>query len=528
MNLLHFFRTGPDKPLLPDRDQIRRIYERKRIEVFASIVIGYTFFYVCRLSFSAVKKPMLDAGILNADQMGKIGSALFFSYAIGKLINGFLCDRTHVGRFIASGLLASAVTILFFGANGLVGVPLIWLFTLLWGLNGWFQSMGSAPCGAALSYWYSNNERGTWYGLWSASHSLGGAFNYVVTATIAFYFGWRWGFWSAGLWSLAVALILYKTLADRPQTLGLPPVADYRNDHGEAPAKHTSVGRAQLEVVKNPYVWILGFSCVAMYIARYGIDSWGMLFLQESKGYDLIGAGFILSTAKLVETCGSVFSGIISDRFFGARRNVATLMYGLFQTAGLLVLFLSPSTQLGSIDLALKDSLRPGVIDSAALQAITRQGISIPQDCVVAGTSKNGDGAWTVTPPGWFGRWTGYRIVESSTELIVGQKYNLVHFLGLFMFGFGLGGMLVFLGGLIAIDICPKRAAGAAMGFVGMFSYLGAAVQDRVSGALLEAGKMTLHGQATHNFSAAFLFWLVASVMSVLLSSLLWKVKAKD
>lgn len=528
MGLLRFFATGSDKPVLEDQNVIRRLYARKRIEVFLSIVTGYTFFYVCRLSFSAVKKPMLDEGILNAEQMGWIGFALFISYAIGKFVNGFLCDRTHVGRFVASGLMASAAMVILFGLNGLGGVPILWLFFLFWGLNGWFQSMGSAPCGAALSRWYSNRERGTWYGLWSASHSLGGAFNYLVTAGIAAWFGWRWGFWSAGAWSIIVALILYKTLADRPQVYGLPPIADYRNDHGETPASDGSVGSAQLEVIRNPYVWIVGLSCIAMYIARYGIDSWGMVFLQESKGYDLVGAGAILSSAKLVETCGSVFSGMISDRFFGARRNVATLMYGLLQTGGLALLFFSPSTQLCGLDLSLRAQLDPDPTVVSVTQAIGERGIVVPEGAVIKGSGEPGKRVWTLTPPGWFQSWRGWRIVESSTELILCRKCDPLHYFGAYIFGFGLGGMLVFVGGLIALDICPKRAAGAAMGFVGMFSYFGAAVQDGVSGALLEAGKGTLHGQATHDFTPAVLFWLAGSVMSVVLSSLLWNVKAKD
>jgi OPA family sugar phosphate sensor protein UhpC-like MFS transporter len=45
-------------------------------------------------------------------------------------------------------------------------------------------------------------------------------------------------------------------------------------------------------------------------------------------------------------------------------------------------------------------------------------------------------------------------------------------------FGLGMGGVLVYLGGLMAIDLVSRRAAGAAMGLVGLFSYLVAGVQD--------------------------------------------------
>jgi OPA family sugar phosphate sensor protein UhpC-like MFS transporter len=37
-----------------------------------------------------VKKPIVDSGILSDSEIGMIGSALFFAYAIGKLTMDFL------------------------------------------------------------------------------------------------------------------------------------------------------------------------------------------------------------------------------------------------------------------------------------------------------------------------------------------------------------------------------------------------------------------------------------------------------
>jgi OPA family sugar phosphate sensor protein UhpC-like MFS transporter len=107
-------------------------------------------------------------------------------------------------------------------------------------------------------------------------------------------------------------------------------------------------------------------------------------------------------------------------------------------------------------------------------------------------------------------------------------RYGIWDLIGASCFGFGLGGMLVFIGGLIAIDICSKKASGAAMGVVGMFSYLGASLQESVSGRLIEAGKMVVNGESVHDFTSAYLFWLGAAVIAVLLSCTLWNVKQKE
>jgi OPA family sugar phosphate sensor protein UhpC-like MFS transporter len=103
-----------------------------------------------------------------------------------------------------------------------------------------------------------------------------------------------------------------------------------------------------------------------------------------------------------------------------------------------------------------------------------------------------------------------------------------MHLVGISCFGFGLGGLLVFLGGLIAIDICSKKATGAAMGLVGLFSYIATAIQERVSGKLIQAGEMVQNGQKVHDFTYAYGFWLGAAIVSMLLACCVWNAKARD
>jgi OPA family sugar phosphate sensor protein UhpC-like MFS transporter len=99
---------------------------------------------------------------------------------------------------------------------------------------------------------------------------------------------------------------------------------------------------------------------------------------------------------------------------------------------------------------------------------------------------------------------------------------------GMILFGVGLTGLVTALGGLFAVDICPKRVAGAAMGLIGVFSYIGAALQENISGALIERGMTVVDGVRTYDFSAAIWFWLGASIVSMLLAASLWRVRLHD
>ena len=241
--VVDFFKSGPDLPQIEDEGTVRRIYERKRWSVLVTLIFGYGFYYTCRLSLSVAKKPMLDADVLSVDQMGFIGAMLFYVYAVGKCFNGFLADRANIRRFMGTALLASAICNLLFGA-----ITFFYGFLILWALNGWFQSIGSAPSVVSLCQWFSQKERGSRYGIWAGAHNIGEGLTFIGTSVIVGAFGWRWGFWGPGIVCVIVAAVMFRTLADRPQTYGLPPVSDYKRDY--TGGKPSTVGDDEIVVTQ--------------------------------------------------------------------------------------------------------------------------------------------------------------------------------------------------------------------------------------------------------------------------------------
>ena len=125
----------------------------------------------------------------------------------------------------------------------------------------------------------------------------------------------------------------------------------------------------------------------------------------------------------------------------------------------------------------------------------------------------------------------------SRQELAVGAGLLNVTALGLFMlvpghhpwldvlamslFGFAVGILLTFLGGLMAVDRVPKCAAGAALGIAGLGSYLGAGLQTAFSGCLVVRGAdgsaSLLHHAFANGWTLDYLavFWIGAAALSV-------------
>jgi OPA family sugar phosphate sensor protein UhpC-like MFS transporter len=75
---------------------------------------------------------------------------------------------------------------------------------------------------------------------------------------------------------------------------------------------------------------------------------------------------------------------------------------------------------------------------------------------------------------------------------------------------------------MMAIDLVDKNAAGTATGIVGVASYVGAALQDLLSGHFIQAGRSVVVGKTQYDFSVAGGLWIGAAVLSSLLTVAVW------
>lgn len=438
--IVHFYRISSGKTSVSNNiNEVADKYKRLKWSTFLAATIGYGMYYVCRLSLNVVKKPIVDEGIFSETELGIIGSVLFFTYAVGKFTNGFLADRSNINRFMSTGLLVTALVNLCLGfTNSFI------LFAILWGISGWFQSMGAASCVVGLSRWFSDKERGSFYGFWSASHNIGEALTFIIVASVVSILGWRYGFLGAGIIGLLGALIVGRFFYDTPQSKGLPAVNQSVGKKEMDAADIADYNKAQKQVLLMPAIWILALSSAFMYISRYAVNSWGVFYLEAQKGYSTLDASFIISINSVCGIVGTVFSGLISDKLFGGRRNVPALVFGLMNVVALCLFLLVPGTHLW--------------VDIAAM----------------------------------------------------------------ILFGSSIGVLLCFLGGLMAVDIAPRNASGAALGVVGIASYMGAGLQDIMSGLLIEGNKHMVDGIEVYDFTYINWFWIGAAVVSVLLALLVW------
>ena len=199
-----------------------------------------------------------------------------------------------------------------------------------------------------------------------------------------------------------------------------------------------------------------------MYISRYSLNSWGILFLQEEKGFSLETATFIISINALLGIAGTVLAGWMSDSLFHGDRKMPAFISGIMLSISYII-------------------------------------------------------------------------------FIYGGNEYWVNIAAMVLFGIAIGVLIAFLGGLMAVDIVPRKATGAALGVVGIASYIAAGLQDVISGWLIdknmttetlqvlnEAGEMVEQTVKHYDFSQAAIFWIGASIISFLLPVLNWRKKVQE
>lgn len=322
-----YFASPEPAPPLP-ASEVNRLYPLMRWRIMESTFLGYAMFYLARNNLSTVTKEVEGALHYDKGQLGDIMAITAISYGLSKFLMGSVSDRSDARKFMAVGLLLTACLNFAFGSVASYGMHL-----LLWSVNGFAQGMGWPPCGRLMGHWFSPKERGLTFSIWNTSHNLGGGLAGYLAAWSAHHFGgWQYAFFVPGAIAAVGALYLFLRLRDTPQSVGLPPIEEYRNDYPaddpeqRAPERDLTARELFFErVLTNRCVWLLALANFFAYITRYSMLDWGPTYLREVKGASLTDGGLAILVIEFGGIPSTILLGWISDRLGGRRAMVAAL-----------------------------------------------------------------------------------------------------------------------------------------------------------------------------------------------------------
>lgn len=108
----------------------------KRRLIFIIVYLAYTSIYIARVNLSMAGPGLEELSIVNTVQLGLLGSVFSCVFAMGRLINGAIGDKTPPWIMLTIGLSATGI------ANILIGIlPPFFVIFFLWAVNAYAQSM---------------------------------------------------------------------------------------------------------------------------------------------------------------------------------------------------------------------------------------------------------------------------------------------------------------------------------------------------------------------------------------------------
>lgn len=351
MSVLDLLRTAPqdNKNESEEEAATRQKYSYWRIRIFYSMYIGYAFYYFTRKSFTFAMPAMMATLGMTKVQLGALATILSITYGLSKFLSGVISDKSNPRYFMAVGLIFTGILNILFGMSSAFV-----FFALFWGLNGWFQGWGWPPCAKLLTHWYSQSERGRWWGVWNTSHNVGGALIPLIAAFAASHFGWRFAMFTPGVLCILVGFFLMNRLRDTPRTLGLPSIEKYRNEaknlqEDEEKEEKSPISAKQIlfdYVIKNKLMWILACAYFFVYVIRTALNDWVQIFLFEAKGLTLLKASTGIFWFEIGGFFGSLAAGWASDSIFGGRRGPVNAIFSVGVVFAILGLWAIPSGHL--------------------------------------------------------------------------------------------------------------------------------------------------------------------------------------
>lgn len=304
-----------------------------------SFSLLYMSLYCGRLNLSYAAPAMMQGLHLSSGEIGLVTSLLFWTYAIGGVINGAASEKLGASRLIvASALLSAAVNLIFSFQSSLL------VMAVLWTLNGFFQSMAWAPGIAALTGWFPENRRGFATGFANAFSGFGqaaAALAVSLSFRLAPELGWRSAF-RLPLLLIFGLLLLFLLLAREPET----------EQTSDAERKVESSGIGKLLAGRSFRVWVLIAFLTGL--TRYGLIVWIPLYFSERFGVNVtdgllqslalpIGMGvgaFVLPTLTDRLCPGNRLHAVAIPAFLGALSIAAFLLLKPDSLAGLLLISL--------------------------------------------------------------------------------------------------------------------------------------------------------------------------------------------
>ena len=326
-------------------------FRRRRIMNWLPLGLTYAFLYMGRYNLKVSKfafeemRDVTGGALMGNDDFGIIFAAGTMVYGASFLINGPLTDRIGgkkailigaAGSAVMNGLMAYASWALVHKSAGheMFATHFTNLFSVLYGVNMYFQSFGAVAIVKVNAPWFHVRERGVFGAIFGILISLGIYFAFDVGYKILE------GFGNNGLVMVfatpAILLVVFWVLdlfivQDTPGAAGLKDFDTADASSGDDGPRLPAVQVFKL-MLKNPVILTIAGIEFCSGFLRQAIMQWYRTFAKQTDSILGLKSSFVYDNWGMLLCCagimGGVVAGVISDHVFQSRRGpVAAILY---------------------------------------------------------------------------------------------------------------------------------------------------------------------------------------------------------
>jgi sugar phosphate permease len=302
--------------------------------------LSYFSYYLTRMPFKATKTTLESRFGLDKAQLNWIDASYNIAYCVGQATNGYLVERIGPRRWVATGMLLSAVACVVFQQLDTFTGELFGLYALIWGINGFAQSTGWPGNGKTMADWFSTERRAEVLGWWSTCYQVGGIAATLLAANMIRWFDWRTVYVAPAIWISVVAIAFAMFIRNRPSDVGF---RDPDSPDSVTAEQRRAFFRAEIpRVLRTPMVWVVGLAYFCCKSIRYSFVFWLPYYLEKTFKYSKEDSLYVSIAFDAGGVLFVILAGAIADRVF-ARRRVFTAFTFLVCLVGALYLYLNVS-----------------------------------------------------------------------------------------------------------------------------------------------------------------------------------------
>ncbi len=306
--------------------------------VLLSFGITYLFFYNGRQNINLVMTQMADDLGSSTAALGVLSSALFWCYAFGQLINGRLGAFFGYKRFMAIGIVSSAIINVIISFQH--SIPVI---AVLWGLNGFFQSMVWSNGLGVVNKWWPRKKRGFATGLTTFFSGMAQVVTYL-TILLCLELNPEWGWRSAFRYPMIPMLLMliafFFFFHNSPKEVGLEDLQDEKDEHDialEKEIKEKGYLYPYKILFSEPKVLVFCLISAIAGIGRYGLLTWIPTYFTEELGLTIKNGIFSSILLPFGQACAMFIFPIITDKLLKGKREPMLIFASLVTFCGMLV-----------------------------------------------------------------------------------------------------------------------------------------------------------------------------------------------